>query len=213
MYCRIAATRRRGDASQISDVRIWFFERSRRRRRHGVGLATTLPSDEPGATKTPDRSCPQPGRQGFGIVWPGPEKNHLFRALSSPQQKPRSPGLYREQNARLRYWFRHSSSQPVDPLWRVPLSQLAPPLPSINYTGLPLGPWTPMLRIPTARSAAWPCNSSALIPGPPPPSSPPSTAYGVASCCGSRHALSFWNSPRRGSRRARTRAELGLAPS
>ena len=60
----------------------------------------------PSAAKTPDRFCHAHPRRVFCTAGLDPGRNRMFRALRSPQQKPRSPGLRRTKNAVGRYLFR-----------------------------------------------------------------------------------------------------------
>jgi len=60
----------------------------------------------PSAAKTPGRFCHAHPQRVFCTAGLGPGRNRMFRALRSPQQKPRSPGLQRTKNAVGRYLFR-----------------------------------------------------------------------------------------------------------
>jgi len=147
----------------------------------------------------------------------------MFRALQSPQQKPRSPGLRQTKNAATRYLFRGIRRSPTHRRAGIPNPEVyrrlqgreysiargtgreAHRLPSINHTSLWVGVWMPTLRTRTARSAACRCNCGARLQRTTwVPSVPALTATGVASSSTFPRARKLWNSPRQLSCRAKS---------
>ena len=156
----------------------------------------------------------------------------MFRALRSPQQKPRSPGLRQTKNAATRYLFRgiKGRGSPTHRRAGIPNPQVyrrlqsreystaceigreAHRLPSINHTSLWVGVWMPTLRTRTARSAACRCNCGAHLQRTTRvPSVPASTATGVASSSTFLRARKLWNSPRQLSCRANLPSPSGIS--